>query len=285
MDHFSLNKFNSPTNPHYVQVCAEVVRFYKIALTKSEDPDHNNLEIGFVSENTGNPSAQAAKPSASQLWNQLRCHQSSPTLSAPNSTRPRNRQWKSEAGVISTGASNISERMPLDQDVPEDLTKDPEEVVRKGAVKELWEEEERKVAALQEGEYQKRVTEEKQAAEQFFLDGLKKRMAKYGIVDPEIILKEHPVPRDEELSEQEVKDKRAWYLNHLKGVLIEEGMDGGQIDEILNDHGETMVLDGIETTVTRMAKKWVSRRLLDAYEIPWQYDEVRPIFVFYTFDS
>jgi hypothetical protein len=36
VDHFSLNKFNGPTNSHYLQVRAEIVRFYKLALKKAD---------------------------------------------------------------------------------------------------------------------------------------------------------------------------------------------------------------------------------------------------------
>ncbi|KAJ5389463.1 uncharacterized protein N7496_000531 [Penicillium cataractarum] len=102
-------------------------------------------------------------------------------------------------------------------------------------------------------EYQKRFAEEKRATEQAYLERLKKNIRKYGIEEPKMILAVNPLPRDEELkSTQEIEEKSR-----------------GQINEVLNDMGETMNIDGIETTVTKMAKKWVSTRTLDAHDIPW----------------
>ncbi|CAG9938715.1 unnamed protein product [Clonostachys rosea f. rosea IK726] len=198
VDHFSLNKFNGPTNSHYLQVRAEI------------------------------PTSERLRP------------------------------YQSSQKVVSAAASQVSLE---------------EEVLRREAVKELREEESRKKAIIQEEDYQKRLAKEKRAMELAFLERLKKNMSKYGIDNPGAILEENPLPKDEELKGQEIKEKNAWHLNYLKGALADTGVDGGQIDEILNDNGETMVIDGVETTVTRMSKKWVSKRTLNAYEIPWKYDE------------
>ncbi len=94
------------------------------------------------------------------------------------------------------------------------------------------------------------------------------------MADPEAILQAHPLPRDADLkSDQEMHDKEKQHQNIPKGLLSSEGLDGGQIDEVLNHTGETMTVDGVETAFTRMAAKWVSTRTLGAYDIPWQYDE------------
>ncbi|KAJ5691831.1 hypothetical protein N7462_001254 [Penicillium macrosclerotiorum] len=201
VDHFSLNKFDNPKNPNYIQVQSVITDYYKKALKttrKSRSSRHHHQTL-------------------------------------------------------------IERR---------------EEELRKAAIKELHEEEARKQASVWETRYQGRLAEEKRAIEQAFLERLKKNMRKYGIKEPDTILDAHPLPRDEELeSTQEVEEKRNWYCNLLKGVLSKENLGGGQVDEILNDMGEIMVIDGVETTVTKMAAKWISTRTLDAYDIPWQYDK------------
>ncbi|KAJ5157747.1 uncharacterized protein N7482_008847 [Penicillium canariense] len=155
-----------------------------------------------------------------------------------------------------------------------------DEDLRNKVIKELHEEESRKQASFWEMEYQKRLAEEKRATEQAYLERLKKNMRKYGIEEPETIFAAHPLPRDEELkSTHEIEEKSRWYRNHLKGALSMQGLGRGQIDEILNDLGETMNIDGIETTVTKMAEKWVSTRTLDAYDIPWRYDKVEAAYL------
>lgn len=149
------------------------------------------------------------------------------------------------------------------------------EEIRKEAIRELHEEEARKSAALRDIEYQKRLAKEKLGIEQAYRERLKKNMLKYGVADPDTILGAHPLPKDQDLqSELEIHDKERWHKCILKSILTSQGLDGGQIDEVLNDTGETMVVDGVETAFTRMAKKWVSSRTLDAYGIPWQDDKV-----------
>lgn len=112
--------------------------------------------------------------------------------------------------------------------------------------------------------------------EQQYLERLRKNMAKYGIENPDKILRAYPLPDDKDLSSQEIKEKDKWHKNQIRGELSIMGLNGGQIDEILNDTGETMMIDEVETTYTKMAKKWISTRTLDRYKIPWQNDKVRP---------
>jgi hypothetical protein len=202
LDHFSLNKFDSATNPNYVQVRAVVVELYQAALRRQAAP-------------------------------------------APKGSSQRNESSSRE------------------------------EKLRKEAIRELHEEEARKTAAIRDLEYRARLAEEKRAAEAKFCERLKKSMRKYGVEDADAILEAHPLPQDNELrSAQEIQDKEKWHRSILKGMLSNQGLDGGQIDEILNDTGETMVVDGVETAYTKMAAKWVSTRTLDAYDIPWQYEQV-----------
>lgn len=202
-DHFSLNKFDSPTNSSYIQVRAAIQLFYHEALR--------------------------------------RIPKSKTPLSLPRLMRPR----KQDA--------------------------DDDETLRKEAIEELGQEDDRRQSVLRKEESLK----EKQVAEQFLLQCLKRNMAKYGVKDPEAILSEHPLPKDENLSPQEIQDKERWYKNHLKTVLSDEGLDGGQIDEIMNNMGHSATIDGVDTVVTRMAAKWVSTRTLNRYDIPWEYDKVR----------
>lgn len=252
VDHFSLNKFNGPTNSHYLQVRAEILRFYKLALKKAELLSKVNEVDSTATYISTSPQVPSDQKSNSKGRPKSRRISQKPKSEL---SRPYQRSQK----VVSAAASQVSLE---------------EEVLRREAVKELREEESRKKAIIQEEDYQKRLAKEKEAMELAFLERLKKNMSKYGIDNPGAILEGNPLPKDEELKGQEIKEKNAWYLNYLKGALADTGVDGGQIDEILNDTGETMVIDGVETTVTRMSKKWVSKRTLNAYEIPWQYDEV-----------
>ncbi|CAI6035875.1 unnamed protein product, partial [Clonostachys chloroleuca] len=251
VDHFSLNKFNGPTNSHYLQVRAEILRFYKLALKKADLLSKVNEVDSTATYISTSPQVPSDQKSNSKGRPKSRRISQKPKSEL---SRPYQRSQK----VVSAAASQVSLE---------------EEVLRREAVKELREEESRKKAIIQEEDYQKRLAKEKEAMELAFLERLKKNMSKYGIDNPGAILEENPLPKDEELKGQEIKEKNAWYLNYLKGALADTGVDGGQIDEILNDTGETMVIDGVETTVTRMSKKWVSKRTLNAYEIPWQYDE------------
>jgi len=223
VDHFSLNKFDSPTDPNYVQVRAVIVDLYQRVIR-------------------------------GQKWRRVR----------------RQRQEAKMSQRHSAGSWKHTE----DQEDAED--------VRKEAIRELHDEEARKSAAMRELEYQKRAAEEKRASEQAYCERLKKNMLKYGVTDPDAILRSHPLPPDASLkSSQEIHDKERWHQSILKGLLSSEGLDGGQIDEILNDTGETMMVGGVETAFTRIASKWVSTRTLDRYKIPWQYDQVRDQQFFY----
>ncbi|CAH0045530.1 unnamed protein product [Clonostachys solani] len=250
VDHFSLNKFNSPTNPHYLQVRAEIVRFYKSALQKADLLSKVNDMNSAAAYNSTTPLAPDQKSSSKGSRSQAISQKPTSELSGP---------YQSSQNTLSAAPSQVTLE---------------EEVLRREAGKEHRGEESRKKAIIQEGDYQKRLAKEKRAVELAFLERLKKNMSKYGIDNPGAILEANPLPKDEELTGQEIKEKNAWYLNYLKGALVDRGVDGGQIDEILNDNGETMVIDGVETTITRMARKWVSQRTLNAYEIPWQYDEI-----------
>ncbi|VUC31149.1 unnamed protein product [Clonostachys rosea] len=251
VDHFSLNKFNSPSNPHYLQVRAEIVRFYKAALKKADLVSQVN-DIDSAAAGSSTPSRAPPEQSFD-----FKSHRSEAISQKSRSQPFRPNQ------ILRKVPEAASSKVSLE-----------DEVLRREAVKELREEESRKKAVIQEEHYQNRVAKEKRAIELAFLQRLKKNMSKYGIENPGAILEENPLPKDEELTGQEIKEKNSWYLNYLKGALADTGVDGGQIDEILNDNGETMMIDGVETTITRMARKWVSTRTLNAYEIPWQYDEV-----------
>ena len=218
----------------------------------------------------------AEKPTASQAWNQLRRQRASHSLppASPQTTTFSSKRGQVETREFPAEAPKSSAKGNSNGAQPQSSVGDKEEELRKEAIKELHEEENKKQAALREEEYQKRLVGERRAAEQTYLERLKKNMRKYGIENPEEILEANPLPKDEDLSGQEIKDKDKWYKNFLKGVLSDHGLDGGKIDEILNDTGETMVIDEIETTFTKMAEKWISTRTLDSYHIPWQYDKV-----------
>jgi hypothetical protein len=278
LDHFSLNKFNGPKNPNYLQVRAEIVRFYEAALKKAirSSTFSSPAESKAANESMSEFKISAEKPTASQAWNQLRRQRAAHSLrpASPQTSASSSRRGQAEAKKFPAEAPKSQAEGNPNLAQPQFSTGDKEEELRKAAIKELHEEEAKKEAALREEEYQKRLTAERQAAEQQYLERLKKNMRKYEIENPEQILEAYPIPRDEDLSEQEIKDKEKWYKNFLKGVLSDYGLDGGKIDEILNNTGETMVIDEIETTFTKMAKKWISTGTLDGYHIPWQYDKV-----------
>jgi hypothetical protein len=164
-------------------------------------------------------------------------------------------------------------------------------ISRQLAVEELEQEEARKEASMKEEQwermYQERlVTESKQkeseriadkeATELKYIDRLRTNMQKYKVSDVEQILNSDPLPNDKDLSEQEIKDKFRWYKNRVKGELLRRDIPGGEIDEILNDTGDTMIIDGVRTTYTRMALKWVSTRTLKLYDVPFLMDKVSP---------
>jgi hypothetical protein len=114
----------------------------------------------------------------------------------------------------------------------------------------------------------------KEAAERQYVDRLRANMKKYGVEDIEKILSGVPLPADKELSKQERKEKDRWYRNHVNGLLLDQGLPDGEIDEIVNDTGDKMVVDGVRITYTRMARRWLSVGTLKRYRIPFMIDEV-----------
>jgi hypothetical protein len=65
-----------------------------------------------------------------------------------------------------------------------------------------------------------------------------------------------------------------WYKNRVKVALLERRVPDGIIDEILNDTSDTMVIDGIQMTYTKMALKWISLRTVKSYGVPHIVDQV-----------
>ncbi|KAF2111135.1 hypothetical protein BDV96DRAFT_499788 [Lophiotrema nucula] len=259
VDHFSLNKFNGPHNPNYVQVRTEIARFYQAALKKLEkvsDVASMRSSINVTPSTIASTSTDNLRPAQNSA--RLSRRPASPDLRRPGSRSTRPSSMHGRTGSHSRSGSAAGE---------------DEDELRKAAIKELQEEEAKKQRHILEEENQKRILEEKHAAEQQYLERLKKNMVKYGIENPDEILAAYPLPNDKDLTQQEIKDKDKWYKNVLKGELSAAGLEGGQIDEILNDTGDMMVIDDVETTFTRMAKKWISTRTLDRYKIPWQDDE------------
>lgn len=229
LDHFSLNKFDGPNNPNFIQVRAEIQRFYSAALKKTKS-----------SEGLSNDSS--AKSSIT--------HASSVSESGTSIT------------TVHSG--------PL----PHSAVNDKEQKIKMKATKELLEDEARRQKSLYDAELQRERLEQKRLAEALYIKRLKQNMVKYGIENPDEILSVYPLPDDQDLTKQEIKDKDRWYRNLIKGELLAAGVDGGQIDEILNDTGDTMAFDDVEMTFTTMAKRWISTRTLDRYEIPWEIDSV-----------
>jgi hypothetical protein len=112
-------------------------------------------------------------------------------------------------------------------------------------------------------------------------------MRKYGVQGIDEIVNSDPLPNDKDLSPQEIREKDRWYKNRVKAALVKYGLPGGQIDEILNDTGDTMLIDGVQTTYTRMARKWLSVKTLERYNVPFVIDKVsinllmslKPVFI------
>ncbi|KAH7400986.1 hypothetical protein DE146DRAFT_677647 [Phaeosphaeria sp. MPI-PUGE-AT-0046c] len=234
LDHFSLNKFDKPDNPSYVQVRAEIVRFYSAALKM----------VGASREfSDGSLSKDAASSATSISGNDTVT--ADKTLSLP----------------IVHANDSVASAISVNEDE-----------IRMKAMKELQEEEASKCNGLYQEQLQRKQLEDKRLVEQQYLKRLKQNMVKYGIENPDDIVAAYPLPDDKGLTQQEIKDKDKWYKNLIRGELLAAGIDGGQIDEILNDTGETMVFDDVDMTFTKMAKKWISTRTLDKYEIPWETD-------------
>jgi hypothetical protein len=171
--------------------------------------------------------------------------------------------------------------------------KEEEEDFRKIAKQELDQEEADKLAAAKEEEFEKRYQERLTAelkekekeraeaeaeAEQRYKDRLVANMKKYDVQYPEEIVNRDPLPSNSDLKLQEITDKMRWHKNRVKAALLEHHVPDGEIDEILNDTGDTMVIDGIRTTYTKMALKWISIRTLKRYDVPYTIDKVRAPF-------
>lgn len=167
--------------------------------------------------------------------------------------------------------------------------KEEEEDFRKIAIQELNQEEADKLAAAKEEEFEKRYRERLAAelkekekkgaqaeaeAEQRYKDRLVANMKRYNVQDPEQIINRNPLPSSSDLKPQEIKDKMRWYRNRVKAGLKELNVPEGEIDEILNDTGDTMVIDKARTTYTKMARKWISLKTLNRYNIPYIIDKV-----------
>ena len=154
------------------------------------------------------------------------------------------------------------------------MEQEGEEDLIKKAAKELKEEDFEK-------KYQERVAadakereEENKESQQRYKERLVANMKKYDVPDPEEIVNIDPLPNDEDLKAQEIKDKMRWYKNRVKVALLERHVPDGIIDEILNDTSDTMVIDGIQMTYTKMALKWISLRTLKRYGVPHIVDQV-----------
>lgn len=166
---------------------------------------------------------------------------------------------------------------------PTKKEREREEESRKAALEELKREEEEKEKAfhnekMAEGMEQQKAeaARVKKEAEHRYLDRLKVNMQKYGIEDPGSIINADPLPSDSELTEQEIQDKERWFKNRINTALQGYGLsETGILDEIINDTGDMMMIDGVMTTYTRMGAKWVSTATLKRYEVPYMIDPVR----------
>lgn len=111
------------------------------------------------------------------------------------------------------------------------------------------------------------------------VDRLKKNMSRYGLDDGTIhkIFKEYPppAPLGTYLPEEYISEQDEWYRNSLKGALLETGLEEGEVDAVIHDTNDTMLIDGIRTSITRMSSKWLSERTLKRYKIPYMRDPVR----------
>jgi hypothetical protein len=282
LDHFRLNKFSTPGDGNYQDICGEIVRFYREAKRKIEK-DVSTSSAPDFEDNTAYTSTDR--------------YQSIETLATPGklkqSMQPRLQPHPGSSSGLNVdfkvwASSQPSNKLP--RTVPAgSSTRNEEEHLRKIAIEELKQEEATKEAAAKKEEldkmYQERVDSEqkqkksemaaaKEAAERQYLDRLRANMKKYGVLDTEKILNSDPLPKDKDLSEQEIKEKDRWYKNRVKAALSEYGLPDGQIDEILNDTGDTMIIDGVRTTYTRMALKWLRKTTLDRYKVPYQIDKV-----------
>lgn len=167
-----------------------------------------------------------------------------------------------------------------------DSAGDLEQYRRLVAKQELKLEEAAKEAALKEEEFEKRFREKleenvllpkddvrtgKQQVER-----LKRNMRRYGLGKRAVrnILQENPTPSMEDPSHDNMQERDQWYQNSLKGALFDAGLEEGEVDAIIHDTGETMVIEGVRTSVTRMSERWLDERTLRRYDIPFMRDPV-----------
>ncbi|KAH7085259.1 hypothetical protein BKA63DRAFT_499273 [Paraphoma chrysanthemicola] len=260
-DHFSLNKFDGPNNSNYIQVLAEIRRFYDTALVRVAQSTHAS-EMQHIAGNATTPALASHQEVAplSHTPATLSHRSASPDLRHPGHHVPKSNSTPTRAKIRSQPKSK----------------RDNEDEIKKRAMEELRNEEVEKQKLSFGKDMEAQNLEEKRTTERQYLERLRINMVKYGIENSDEILEAFPLPDDTELSQQEINDKDKWHKNLIRGELSAAGLDGGQIDEIINDIGDTMVIDDIETTFTRMAKKWVSTRTLDKYSIPWQEDKDDP---------
>lgn len=165
---------------------------------------------------------------------------------------------------------------------------DLEQYRRLVAKQELKLEEAAKEAALKEEEFEKRF-QEKLASElnslslkedatkrKEHVERLKRNMRRYGLGKHTVrkIFQDNPPPSIESISQDEIEESDQWYQNSLKGSLLEAGLEEGEVDAIIHDTGETMVIEGVRTSITRMSDRWLSERTLRRYDIPYMRDLV-----------
>jgi hypothetical protein len=237
LDHFRLNKFSSFEDGNFQDVCGEIARFYDAASKKN-----TNRVLKSMSTGTGQPSF---------------------------ATRTQRRGWQGPATPTDSTQSGTS--------------REEEEKSRKAALEELKQEEAEKEREFHKEKMAEGMRQEKaeaarlkEAAECRYLERLKANMLKYGVEDPDSIIKTDALPSDKDLTEQEIQDKDRWFKNRLKVALQEYGIrETGILDEIIHDTGDMMIIDGAMTTYTRMAAKWVSTATLKRYNVPYTIDPVR----------
>ncbi|KAG6365428.1 hypothetical protein INS49_007039 [Diaporthe citri] len=159
-----------------------------------------------------------------------------------------------------------------------------EQYQRLVAKQELKLEEAAKEAALKEEDFERRFQE---ILEQNVLlpkddvmtgrqqaERLKRNMRRYGLDKRTVhrVLQDNPIPSMEDFSHDCMQERDEWYQNSLKEALSEAGLDEGKVDAIIHDTGETMVIEGMRTSVTRMSERWLDERTLQEYDIPFMRD-------------
>lgn len=175
-----------------------------------------------------------------------------------------------------------SERQSRRRDSAGDL----EQYLRLIAKQELELEEAAKEAALKEEDFDRRLR--KILEENVLLpkddvrtgrpqvERLRRNMIRYGLDQCAVreILQDNPTPSVEDSSHDDMQERDQWYQNSLKGALFEAGLEEDKVDAIIHDTGETMVIDGMRTSITRMSKRWLDERTLRRWKIPYMRDPV-----------